>query len=91
MAQYSISCTLGAFVSSTVEFPEGKTWDDVKDWYVKWDTLHVTFTDDDKWVEFPLNSDSMEAIDWKRPRSVEVNPVDEESGETDYYTDVASQ
>jgi len=45
-----------------------KTWDDVVDWYVKWDTLYVKFEDD--WKEFQLDSES--EVDIKRPTRVDV-------------------
>lgn len=89
MATYEINCSLYAGVSGQVELPEGKTWRDVQDWYVKWDTLFVTFKSGEQ-SEHPLNSDGLDAIDWKRPRSVEVYAVDEETGETLYDTEIAS-
>ena len=49
-----------------------KTWGDVKDWYIKWDTLHVQFKGDEGWVEFGINSDSTDGVDWKRPRHADI-------------------
>ena len=79
---YQLDCTLYAGVSSSVEFPEGKTWDDVATWGVKWDTLYVTLKDGTEF-EKALHSDSTDAIDWKWPTSVGVYAIDEETGETD--------
>jgi nitrate reductase beta subunit len=45
-----------------------KTWDDVQDWYIKWDTLHVKFEGD--WKEFDLFSEV--DTDIKRPARVDV-------------------
>ena len=90
MTQYTVECSMYACAQGSVEFPEGKTWDDVEDWYVKWDTLHVRFEDDPNAHEFALNSDGLEAIDWKRPPSVTVYAVDPETEETDYDKEIAN-
>lgn len=83
MATYQIDACYYAGACSRVEFPEGKTWGDVKDWYVKWDCLNVLFKDAADWKQFELNSDALEAIDWKRPQSVSVHPVNDD-GEVNY-------
>ena len=70
-------------------FPTGKTWGDVEDWYVKWDTLHVKFKESTEWQEFELNSDSWDT-DWKRPDSCSVHPTDEEGG-VDFNEELAEQ
>jgi hypothetical protein len=63
--------------TATIDLPI-KSWSDIKEWFVKWDTLHYT-VDGDKWEEIPLNNDSPDAVDWKRPINVTVsNP---ETGE----------
>jgi hypothetical protein len=81
--KYAISACYSAGTVGFVDFPEGKTWDDVRDWYVKWDILHVSFKGTDEWVEFSLDSDNDDTIDWKRPISVSVSPTDE-NGDADY-------
>jgi len=43
---YHVACTYQAGTLAAVEFPEGRSWDDVTHWYVKWDTLHVLFSDE---------------------------------------------
>jgi hypothetical protein len=88
MAKYEISCSMHAGTTGHVEFPDGKTWTDVEEWYVKWDSLHVQFKGAAAYVEFELNSDSLEVVDWKRPKSVEVYAVSDE-GEVDYSETVA--
>ena len=51
VAEYSTSsCT-------TVEFPEGKTWADVSEWYIKWHKLNVLFNGETEFQEFKLNDD----------------------------------
>jgi hypothetical protein len=66
-----------------------KKWSDVKDWYIKWDTLHVQFEGDEDWVEFDINSDASDGMDWKRPESVDIYAgnleFEEELVSTDYY------
>ena len=73
---------------SVVDIPV-KSWDEVKEWFIKWDTLHYTL-DGEKWEEIDLmNQASMDAVSWHRPASVQVvNPHtgdivydDEEEGE----------
>ena len=88
MNKYTISATYSAGTNGTVTFPEGKSWDDVKDWYVKWDTLHVQFKDSTEWEEMPLESGVDDIIDWKRPDSVSVYPESDEG--TDWNTEIAS-
>ena len=88
MTTYTIDAGYHAGASANVAFPEGKTWEDVKDWYVKWDILHVQFEGELEMREFPLNSDSLDVIDWKRPTSVSVYATDDE-GNTDYDVEIA--
>ena len=85
--KYAISNSYNSTTVGYVKFPEGKTWDDVDDWYVKWDTLNVQFKGEHEWQGFELNSDSGE-IDWKRPNSTSVHPTDEE-GNPDYNEELA--
>lgn len=85
--KYAISNSYNSTTVGYVKFPEGKTWDDVDDWYVKWDTLNVQFKGEHEWQEFELGSDSGE-IDWKRPNSTSVHPTDEE-GNPDYGEELA--
>ena len=59
-----------ASISTEIELPEGKTWEDVDQWWIKWNTIHITFNDgtehDD---ELDYGTD---IIDWKRPANVVV-------------------
>lgn len=86
--KYAISASYDAGTVGFVDFPEGKTWDDVQDWYVKWDNLHVQFKGADAWVEFSLNSGSLDVSNWKRPVTVTVHSTDEE-GKVDYGKELA--
>jgi len=84
---YAVEACYNAGTSSRVTFPEGKSWADVKDWFVKWDTLYVLFEGEQTMRELELNSDGLDAIDWKRPTSVSVYPVDAD-GDVDYEDSV---
>ncbi len=86
--QYTIECTYIAGPSATVEFPPGRTWDDVASWYVKWDTLNIVFTDGIEFCE-ELNSADLDVIDWKRPASVSVYAI--EDGKTNYDQEIAGE
>lgn len=77
MATFQFLSSYYAGTMSQIELPI-KDWDEVDDWYVKWDTLHYKLKDDhNNWQEVKLGSDTMDIIDWKRPMSVEVQSLDE--------------
>lgn len=83
-----VSACYYAGTTGYVDLPEGKTWSDVEDWYVKWDVLFLKFNGED-YTEFGLNSGGMDCIDWKRPTSVSIYPTLED-GTTDYDEELAS-
>lgn len=87
MATYAVVAEYYVSTVGKVEFPEGKTWDDVQSWYVKWDTLHVRFKDGSE-GEFELKSDESDGVDWKRPAGVTI--YSEVDGEVDWDNEVAS-
>lgn len=72
-----IAQKLHASTTATLELPKGTVWEDIKEWYVKWDILHYT-TDGEAWHEIELYSDFDEIVDWKRPESVYVMSSDYE-------------
>ena len=43
MASVTIITQLHCAATGTINLPEGKTWGDVTDWYVKWGRAHLTF------------------------------------------------
>lgn len=88
MTAYFIEAGYSATPLSRVDFPEGKTWDDVESWYVKWDTLFVKFKDEAEWQVFSLCSDTTDCIDWKRPDYVNVMSADEDE-QPDYSLIIA--
>lgn len=72
MKTYTIEASYNTGSHGKVTFPEGKSWDDVSDWYVKWDTLHVQWKGAQENEAFELNSDNTDGTDWKRPLHVTV-------------------
>ena len=64
-----------------VELPEGKTWNDVEEFWVKWDTVYIEFKDGTKF-EDEVGTDQSEA-DMKWPITCKVYA----SQETEYGTD----
>ncbi len=89
MATYCIAATYLAGTNSRVAFPEGKTWADVQDWYIKWDTLHIHWKSGED-EEFELNSNGIDVIDGKRPTSSSVYAMDETTGKVDYDVELAA-
>lgn len=89
MTSYTVIAEYPEFAEGTVEFPEGKTWEDVEDWYVKWDCLNFKLKDEEDWREFELHSSPGEA-DWKRPASVNILALGED-GEPDWGNIVAKE
>ena len=69
--------------TATVDLEEeGVTWEEIKQWYIKWDRFNFT-TDGSTWREIRLESYPGEA-DFQRPAQVYIYPF--EGGETDYGT-----
>ncbi len=89
MTHYAISATYSTCANGRVVFPEGKTWADVKDWYIKWDTLYALLEGETDYREFELHSDSTDGTDWKRPCYVSVYA--EVDGEVDWDVEIASK
>ena len=74
-----IETTYNSYHTSQVTLPKGKTWGDVMDWYIKWDTLHARFYGDEDYTEFSLDSRAdVESTDWKRPNSTSIYPVNKD-------------
>ena len=88
MTTYFIEATYFVLTQTKITFPDNRTWDDVMDWYVKWDTLYVQWKDTEEWDAFTLSSDH-EIVDWKRPEFVSVFPV-KKDGSVDYDSEVDS-
>ena len=76
----TIETTYTICSSTSIDLPEGKTWDDVDDFWAKWDTLHVNFKDGTS-MEHELDTDVTNA-QLKIPDTLRV--FGEVNGETDY-------
>ena len=61
---------------------EGVAWEEIKQWFIKWDCFHFT-TDGSTWREIRLDSWQGDG-DFKWPAQVYIYPF--EGGETDYGT-----
>lgn len=81
MAKYAVQATYYESTNGYAEFPEGKSWEDVEDHYVKWDCLWVKFKGTEDYLEIPLSSEG--GSDWKRPINYEIRAVDAD-GEIDW-------
>ncbi len=73
--------------ADTIELPDGKTIEDIKECWIKWGTLHCVFNDD---TEFEKDMGCEQEVDWKRPSEVSVYPADED-GNADYSVDIAEE
>ncbi len=79
MTRIAVVCEYSMNTTGLVDLPEGKTWEDVESWHVKWDIFHFKLKEDDAWLEFRMDSaGGVENVDWKRPAHIEVVPVDED-------------
>lgn len=84
MSQKFAVCTTYSCSSQTeISLPEGQVWDDIEDWYVKWDAIWIKFKYKQNYLEYPLETDAIENIDWKRPTRTEVFVINED-GQADY-------
>lgn len=70
-----IDCSYLACTQDKIEIPGVETFDQVKDWFVKWQTFHYTL-DGKEWREIEFNDDA--DPDMKRPCNVRVT---DEAGE----------
>ena len=78
MATFQFLSSYYAEAMSQIELPIDD-WDEVDEWYIKWDTLHYNLkSDPDNWQEVEFDSDTTDVVDWKRPTNVEVQSLDED-------------
>ena len=81
MSTYDIELTYNAYSSTRITLPEGKSWDDMEDWYVKWNTLNFRLKGEDGYREIDLTIDIH--TDTMRPSYTCIVPVDDD-GVADY-------
>lgn len=66
----TVETTLDCCTMGSVELPV-RSWQEIKSYFVKWDTLHYTL-DGENWHEAALNSQVDDIVDWKRPIQVAI-------------------
>jgi hypothetical protein len=78
--QYAICTSYTTYDVSIIELPDGRTWEDVANSFIKWGTLHITFKGDLGGVSIDLK----EAwdLDTKRPVITEIRATKVEGDET---------
>jgi hypothetical protein len=76
----------------TFDLPEGKSWGDVTDWYVKWGTLYAAFNGGE-YQDLGNIDISLDNIDFKRPdHSVVYATLEDDNGDQpDFDTILAEQ
>jgi len=72
MNTYAIETTYKASSVGTITLPSGKVWEDVYDWYVKWDMFHYKLKNESEWRVCDLRSGNVEVSDYKRPTAMYV-------------------
>jgi len=77
MSKVRIDLTFSCDVTADVELPEGKNWEDVEDFQIKWDVLKIKFKDSNVYREIELDSKPIGITDWKRPAAVEIYELGE--------------
>jgi hypothetical protein len=65
-------------VHSEVELPEGKTWEDVKSWYVRWSRLHVRFKDDTAFESDETDGIRLDNMDRRYPDRAVIVATDDD-------------
>jgi len=68
-------------IDSPIELPDGKTWSDVQECWVKWHTLYLLFEDGSE-TEIGLSyaDDDADCDNYKWPTDVTIRPMDEDGG-----------
>lgn len=74
--RYAISATYYTSTVAYAELPENKTWDDVLEWYIKWDSIYILFKEEQEFCEYNLDMETSNITDWKRPLNCEIFNTD---------------
>jgi hypothetical protein len=78
MGQVGVICTYYATRRAVLDLPDEKSWNDVEEWHVKGETLHLRLKGDEAWHDVSLNDmDTNDSIDVETPIQVEIGEVDE--------------
>lgn len=71
--RYAVCTSYSTYNTEIIELPDGRTWDDVDTFYVKWGTLHITYKGSLGIISIDL--DENYDTDTKRPSSVDIRAV----------------
>ncbi len=81
MTKLAVTTTYTLSTDTIIDLPDGKTWDDVAHWHVKWGTLFLAFKGDPETkpaLEIQTDEATLDNFECKRPDITTVRPVDEE-------------
>ena len=83
MSKYLIDGMYHCSCQSEVQFPENTSWDDVEDYYIKYDQLVVKFLGEEEMQSFQLNFSEAAVIDYKRPISASIHLIEDDEVDWD--------
>ena len=72
-----VQCLYVVTFDTPITLPSGLTTGDIKEAYVKWNTLHVTFHNGQTWM-YELSEESDDGIASHRPLETRVYPINED-------------
>lgn len=78
MNRFTVSATYYTEATGTATLPDGKTWDDVEDWYVRCDRLYFRLKGEGEHRFCELHSDKSNSTDWSIPKYATIYPQDED-------------
>jgi hypothetical protein len=70
--EINVDVSYYASTSTLIELPAYKTWDDVEDCFVKWNTFNIKWKGTNEYIQFPL-SEEANMGDMKIPLNFTVN------------------
>jgi hypothetical protein len=73
-----VNCSYVVSSFDALKLPEGKTWDDVEEWWVKWGTFHYKLKDNETVDILETTSPDISTVDFKRPTSIIIEELDED-------------
>jgi hypothetical protein len=90
MTKIAIETSYSVSGSVILDLPEGKTWNDVTSWYIKYGTVYAAFNHGDYQELGQVGEVSMDTADFKRPDSAAVYAVSDDDS-IDYDTLIDEQ